>query len=235
MNDGTHSAEDDVYPRRPRLLDLFCGAGGAAVGYDRAGFDVVGVDINPQPRYPFEFHQADAMTWPLDGYDAIHASPPCQGYSRMRHLPWLKDRVYPLLIEPTRERLQATGVPYVIENVAGAPLDPAFTLCGLDFGMRMYRHRVFESNLLMLVPPHQTHPVTIREGRMLGSRYSGGSAGICGVWPSPAGHTAGASTKAAAEVMGVEWMSRDEMTQAIPPAYTEWIGAQLLNALVRAS
>ena len=84
---------------KPRLLDLFCGAGGAAMGYHRAGFDVVGVDIESQSRYPFEFHQADAMTYSLDGFDAIHASPPCQGYSRLRHLPWLKDRVYPMLIE----------------------------------------------------------------------------------------------------------------------------------------
>jgi DNA (cytosine-5)-methyltransferase 1 len=213
---------------RPRLLDLFCGAGGAAMGYHRAGFEVIGVDIEPQPNYPFEFHQADAMEYPLDGFAAIHASPPCQGYSRMRHLPWLKDREYPMLIEPTRERLVAAGVPYVIENVVGAPLDPSFMLCGLDFGLRMYRHRVFESNLLMLTPPHQRHKETIGSGRMLGSRYSRASAGICGILPDPAGHTAGASTKAAAAVMGVDWMTRDEMTQAIPPAYTEWIGQALM-------
>lgn len=217
--------------RRPRLLDLFCGAGGAAVGYARAGFEVVGVDLVAQPHYPFEFHQADALEFPLDGFDAIHASPPCQGYSRMRHLPWLKDRVYPMLIEPVRERLQAAGVPYVIENVAGAPLDPAFTLCGLSFGLRMYRHRLFECSELIMAPPHQRHEIVIGKGRMLGSRYSKASAGVTGMLPDPAGHTAGASTRAAAAAMGVEWMSRDEMTQAIPPAYTEFIGAALRCSL----
>ncbi len=212
---------------KPRLLDLFCGAGGAAMGYHRAGFDVVGVDIEPQKNYPFEFHQADAMTFPLGGFDAIHASPPCQGYSRMRHLPWLKDRVYPLLIEPTRERLLAAGVPYVIENVAGAPLDPAVMLCGLSFGLRMYRHRLFESNMLIMAQQHERHTEVIGSGRLLGSRYSRASAGVTGMLPDPAGHTAGASTNAAKVAMGVEWMSRDEMTQAIPPAYTEYIGNQI--------
>ena len=102
----------------PRLLDLFCGAGGAAVGYHRAGFtEIVGVDIKPQPRYPFTFIQADAMTYPLDGFDAIHASPPCQGYSIMKNLPWLRHRVYPLLILPTRERLAASGGPYMIQKL----------------------------------------------------------------------------------------------------------------------
>jgi len=220
---------------KPRLLDLFCGAGGAGMGYHRAGFEVVGVDIDPQPNYPFEFHQGDAMTYPLDGFDAIHASPPCQGYSRMRHLPWLKDRVYPMLIEPVRDRLQETGVPYVIENVVGAPLDPSFMLCGLSFGLRMYRHRMFESNVWMLTPAHERHREVIGSGRMLGSRYSHASAGVAGLLPDPAGHTAGASTKAAAEAMGVSWMKRDEMTQAIPPVYTEWIGAQLLQHLTVAA
>src|SRR3989304_5094805 len=107
---------------KPKLLDLFCGAGGAAMGYHRAGFDVVGVDIKPQPHYPFEFHQADAMTWPLDGFDAIHASPPCPGSSRLRRLPWLKGREWPLLIPGVRRRLVAAGVPWVIENVMDAPL-----------------------------------------------------------------------------------------------------------------
>ncbi len=225
---------------RPRLLDLFCGAGGSAVGYHQAGFDVVGVDINPQPNYPFEFVQGDALEIAVQlipfggkkvhGFDAVHASPPCQGYSRMRHLPWLKDRVYPLLIEPVRDILVASGLPYVIENVEGAPLDPAFMLCGLSFGLRMYRHRYFESNQLMLVPAHERHRETIGSGRLLGSRYKA-SGGVIGMLPDPAGHTAGASTKAAAVAMGVEWMSRDEMTQAIPPAYTRWIGERLLEVL----
>jgi len=201
------------------------------MGYHRAGFEVVGVDIKPQPHYPFEFHQGDAMTWPLAGFDAIHASPPCQGYSRMRHLPWLKDREYPLLIEPVRARLAPLGVPYVIENVEGAPLDPAVMLCGLDFGLRMYRHRWFESNYLLMAQSHQAHKEVIGAGRLLGSRYSRASAGVTGMLPDPAGHSAGASTRAAAAAMGVEWMDRDEMTQAIPPAYTEWIGRQLMPSI----
>jgi DNA (cytosine-5)-methyltransferase 1 len=219
---------------RPRLLDLFCGEGGAGMGYHRAGFEVVGVDLVAQPRYPFEFWQMDALdAWPMFAdFDAVHASPPCQGYSRMRHLPWLKDREYPMLIEPVRKMLVASGKPYVIENVAGAPLDPAFMLCGLDFGLRMYRHRMFESNVLMLSPPHQQHREVIGSGRMLGSRYSRASAGVTGLLPDPAGHPAGASTKAAAAVMGVEWMTRDGMTQAIPPAYCQFIGEQLMNVLL---
>ena len=131
-----------------RLLDLFCGAGGASKGYADAGFDdIVGVDNKPQPHYPFEFVLADAMTYPLEGFDAIHASPPCQGYSIMRNLPWLRDKVYPLLIEPTLERLAAAGVPYVIENVMGARyvLDGNW-LCGGMFGLPFYRHRVFATN-----------------------------------------------------------------------------------------
>jgi DNA (cytosine-5)-methyltransferase 1 len=127
---------------RPRLLDLFCGAGGAAVGYHRAGFDIVGVDIHPQPRYPYEFHQADAMTWPLDGYDAIHASPPCQLYSISTVM---HDRSqYPDLLDATRTRLMATGAVYVIENVPGAPLRNWVQVCGSGLGMvRIRRHRRF--------------------------------------------------------------------------------------------
>ena len=126
------------------------------MGYHRAGFDVVGVDIEPQPHYPFEFLQADALEYlsnPLRyGYDAIHASPPCQGYSRMRHLPWLKHKVYPLLIEPVRTLLEAKGLPYIIENVEDSPLERASSLfgthgvllCGTMFGLPIYRHRPFE-------------------------------------------------------------------------------------------
>jgi DNA (cytosine-5)-methyltransferase 1 len=213
------------------------------MGYSRAGFDVVGVDVVAQPHYPFQFVRADAIDvlryWMVreedwrTGFDAVHASPPCQGYSRMRHLTWLKDRVYPMLIGPVRELLEATELPWVIENVEGATTHPeglreAFQLCGLDFGLRMYRHRHFEASWLVMVPPHQRHTQTIGKGRMLGSRYSHASAGVTGILPDPAGHTAGASTKAAAAVMGVDWMTRDEMTQAIPPAYTEFIGTQLL-------
>src|SRR5574337_20985 len=127
---------------KPRLLDLFCCAGGCAMGYHRAGFDVVGVDINPQQRYPFEFHQADAMTFDLSGFDAIHASPPCQAYTVLGGREDLSH--YPDLVDAVRERLQASGKPWIIENVPGAPLRDPITLCGAMFGLRRYRHRLFE-------------------------------------------------------------------------------------------
>src|SRR5512139_314282 len=146
----------------PRILDLFCGAGGAAVGYHRAGFDVVGVDINPQPNYPFEFVQADALwalqqlqvgsllDYHLSDFDAIHASPPCQRYSTATKRNGT-ELEHPDLIGPTRELLQATGLPYVIENVVGAPLRDSILLCGSWFalgadGYRLKRHRLFETS-----------------------------------------------------------------------------------------
>ena len=136
---------------KPRLLDLFCGAGGAAMGYHRAGFEVVGVDIKPQPHYPFEFHQADAMTYPLEGFDAIHASPPCQGYSphvSSESSAWAgtRGKDEPRLIGAVRERL--VGHAYVIENVVGArrELRGPLLLCGTMFGLPIARHRLFEMN-----------------------------------------------------------------------------------------
>ncbi len=218
--------------RRPRLLDLFCGAGGAGMGYHRAGFDVVGVDLHPQPRYPFEFHQADALTFPLDGYDAIHASPPCQGYSRLRHLPWLKGREYPTLIPQTRALLEASGVPWVIENVVDAPLG-GFIICGASLGLPISRHRAFESSVFMLVPPCPGHSTIQPGGATLGKRYTG-SGGVTGVMKeisrnSMAGHFAGVDR--ARKALGIDWMKRDELAQAIPPAYTELIGRALLAAV----
>ena len=148
----------------PRLLDLFCGAGGAAMGYHRAGFEVVGVDINPQPHYPFEFHQADALTYPIDGFDAVHASPPCQAYSALRSLPWLRDRPVWDSIPPTLERLAASGLPWALENVERAPVD-GITLCGTMFGLAwadgvpIYRHRRFACSWFMLAPGHGKHHV----------------------------------------------------------------------------
>ena len=151
-----------------RLLDLYCGAGGAAMGYSRAGFDeIVGVDIEPQPRYPFEFVQADALEYLSEHgheFDAIHASPPCQGYSIMHNLPWLRGRDCPLLILPAIEMLEALGKPYVVENVMGARhgsktlkkrgLDAhglkAGWLCGAMFGLPFYRHRLFATNWMWL-------------------------------------------------------------------------------------
>ncbi len=232
---------------RPRLLDLFCGAGGAAMGYHRAGFEVVGVDIAPQPHYPFEFHQADAMKvltdWSDDewaevtGIDAIHASPPCQGYSRMRHLPWLKGKVYPLLIDPVRERLRAIGVPWVIENVEDAPLhrcstlfgDHGVLLCGTMIGLPMYRHRPFELSFSVPQPEHRRHEHVIAPGRMFGDRQR--VANVSGFVADPTYHGPGRNGDDVKLAMGIDWMTRDELAQAIPPAYTEFIGSHLLAAV----
>jgi len=218
------SADNGTYVK-PRLLDLFCGAGGAAMGYHRAGFDVVGVDICPQPRYPFEFDQGDALTWPLDGYDAIHASPPCQDHSAIggrdgRHgTGWM--------LAATVQRVKAAGVPWIVENVVSPDVQMAgwwFTLCGSSFGLKVRRHRRFGSNVLMLAPGCR-HDL---QGTPLGV-YGGGGHG-----PStrPAG---GGGTKARrqdyAEIMDMPWAKWPEIAQAIPPAYTAWIGAQLIEAL----
>lgn len=234
---------------KPKLLDLFCGAGGTSMGYYRAGFEVEGVDNEPQPNYPFKFYQADALDFPLDGYDAYHASPPCQAYSRLRHLPWLKGKKYPALIDPTRERLITTDKPWVIENVADAPLGKEYwcvMLCGWSLcGLPLYRHRLFETNIAILVPPHQPHPSVIYPGGKLGSRYHqtdevmgvfGYTKGVPrshGTFVSVVGHDGTRNFPKAKEAMGIDWMSKQELTQAIPPAYTEYIGKQLINYIVR--
>lgn len=203
---------------KPRLLDLFCGAGGAGMGYARAGFDVVGVDITPQPRYPFEFHQADAMTYPLDGFDAIHASPPCQAYS-LASKQWRKSgKEYLDLLAPTRERLEGSGVPWVIENVPGAPMKNPTVLNGAFFGLRLRRTRWFETSFpmpLVLIPKEES------SGFRMGRPVAEG--GIV----TPVGHFSGADY--ARRVMGCEWMTQRELTQAIPPAYTEYIGRHLMQ------
>ena len=313
-----------------RLLDLFCGGGGAAMGYSRAGFDeIVGVDIAPQPRYPFEFVQADALEFLADHgheFDAIHASPPCQGYSIMHNLPWLWGREYPLLIKPTRDLMIHVGKPWVLENVMGAKWGcnnlenisrligyditdhgmKANWLCGAMFGKPFYRHRLFESNWFWLAPGHPKH--TFKQG-MPGApkplaaweqdfevvhpdeseqaarhpnpvnsewrRYHDGALNIRPGYekvpfsmPTIVGRRADGRPKdakiylygvginhslatvqgngaqgngvgichakgwrLAAEAMGIDWMKRDELTQAIPPVFTEFIGRQLLKVL----
>ena len=209
---------------KPRLLDLFCGAGGAAMGYHLAGFEVVGVDLNPQPRYPFEFHQADALTFPLDGYDVIHASPPCQAYST---LATLTDKTYPDLYVPIRDRLIAASRPWIIENVIGAPYRSGFVLCGSSFGLRIRRHRNFETSTLVMNPPRCDHAWQndkIYPALNGQDRKRGGRSGIVGVY----GNGGDERADLWPEAMGIDWMTRKELTQAIPPAYTEWIGSQLL-------
>ncbi len=183
------------------------------MGYYKAGFDVVGVDINPQPRYPFKFIQADAMTFDLSGFDVIHASPPCQRYSHMSSCRPGLDAGYPDLIAALRQRLE--DIPYVIENVEGAPLRDAVMLCGQMFGLELYRHRWFESNQFLIAPDHPVHIVPAskaghwREGTIM----------------SVAGHVAPVSK--ARHIMGIDWMTRDELTESIPPVYTQFVGAQL--------
>lgn len=220
---------------RPRLLDLFCGAGGAAKGYQRAGFYVVGVDINPQPRYcGDEFVQADAIeildsllsgnTGPL--YLAIHASPPCQDHTRLRALQGGKR--YPRLIQPTRERLQRIGLPWVIENVEGAPLINPIRLCGSSFGLGVRRHRLFEFSTPPASWPQCEHDLQPEPIDVTGT---GGP--FNGIRKSPGG---GVSRKPrniahAREVMGIDWMTRPELSEAIPPAYTEWVGRELLRVV----
>lgn len=210
-----------------RLLDLFCGAGGAAMGYHRAGFEVVGVDIKPQPHYPFEFHQADALTYPLDGFDAIHASPPCQEVSSTRHLrdaQGKKGRTINLIPE-TRRRLTSSGLCYVIENVPRAPLENPIWLCGSMFGLAvergpLRRHRGFES-CAPLSAPVDTH---LAEGRPLG---------VYGSMRDDIPH-GGRTVESLAEgqsLMGIDWMRWSELVEAIPPAYTEWIGRQIIAYL----
>jgi len=225
---------------RPRLLDLFCGAGGAAMGYHRAGFDVVGVDIAPQPHYPFPFIRADALTYPLDGFDAVHASPPCQAYSRLRHLPWLRDRQYWDSVPPTRARLEESGVPWVMENVEGAPVDGIY-LCGTMFGLAwsdgvpLYRHRLFESTLFMLAPGHPRHYQVLVPGPLLKHRGRLNNGGVGRGSKASTGRTRMPKVRGAMGAMGIDWMTGNELSQAIPPAYTEWIGAQLLASIEEAA
>lgn len=226
---------------KPRLLDLFCGAGGAAVGYHRAGFDVVGVDIVPQPRYPFTFIQGDAMTFPLDGFDVVHASPPCQRFSITRHT---HSKDYPDLLTPTLERLQVSGVPWVIENVEGAPLPNAVTICGASLLLTandvdgvplvLRRHRLFGSSHLVMVPECQCVRYR-RAGVRVGGVYGGGPSnraiGNRTLGRFRGGYTPTHAVRAA--LMGIDWkMTQAELCQAIPPVYTEWIGAQLYDAMV---
>jgi len=226
---------------RPKLLDLFCGAGGAAMGYCRAGFEVVGVDIKPQPHYPFPYIQMDAielMDLFLDGgqmksqgrgffewygindFDAYHASPPCQGFTYAT--PKNRRCNYPDLLTPTRLLLQQTGQLWVIENVPHAPMRADFRLCGCMFDLKLRRQRWFETSWeafdlrqpclhlgpVVSVVGHGT-PTWVREK--------------LGFNPT---------IKHYREAMGIDWMNREELSQAIPPAYTEYIGKYLMDAVL---
>jgi len=220
---------------QPAILDLYCKAGGAAMGYHRAGFRVVGVDHEPQKHYPFEFHLSDATDFARKHgrqFDAIHASPPCQKFSSCRHLQTIggrKPKEYPDLIAPTRLALQATGRPYVIENVPGAPLQDYITLCGTCFGLPLYRHRLFESNVFLMAPPHHQHRWRTNGNRQVRQKYGASrSQNSLTTFICAAGHFS--TREAAASAMQIDWMTRAELTQAIPPAYTLCIGRQLMTA-----
>lgn len=234
---------------KPLLYDVFCGAGGATKGYQMAGFRVIGIDIAPQPHYCGDgFIQMDAFEF-FDRYEqgeferaaAFAVSPPCQGYSIMRNLPWLKDREYPMLIDATRKRLEAVGKPWVIENVMGAKL-PAGWLCGQMFGRPFYRHRYFETNWFWMQPGHPAHTATIKKGRMLGGRastpvtgeavkVSGQTAYFNGAQKRGVGLGHAAGIDLFREAMQIDWMTRDEITEALPPCYTEYIGRFLMAHL----
>lgn len=296
---------------RPKLLELFCCGGGSAMGYSRAGYAVYGVDNDPKRLrdFPFPYYVGDAIdvmarllagegitfsngeTLYLRDFAAIHASPPCQGYSIMNNLPWIRSRTYPLLILPVRELLEQTGLPYVIENVAGARFGAkglvarglqehglkAGWLCGGMFGLPIYRHRYFETNWFWPQPGHPkhtraqhtspygaaatpgqrgvhgshggTHPNPVNSGwrpghdgqgvavidarrrphlteRAIGTNgadYHNGAQAV----GAAVGHAAG--WRVAAEAMGIDWMRRSELTQAIPPCMTEYLGEWMLK------
>lgn len=213
-----------------RLLDLFCGAGGAAMGYHRAGFDeIVGIDIKPQKNYPFTFIQGDALNPPvrLEEFDLIHASPPCQAYSSAT--PRLHE--HPDLYEPTRAMLDAAGRPYVIENVVGAPYHHGVILCGSMFdladddGEWVQRHRNFETSWLMFQNACH-HPTRKRALLVTGHAFIKTVRDI-------KNHSRQGPFDLACRLMGIDWMTRKELVQAIPPAYTEYLGRQFLDQLAR--
>ena len=204
--------------RLVRILDLFCGAGGAGEGYRRIGFDVTGVDIKPQPRNPHRFVEADALEYLQEHghkYDAIHASPPCQRYSSLTALTSTKD--HPDLIGPVRDMLITLGKPWVIENVKGAPLRNATMLCGTMFGLAVARHRYFETNFSLPRTSacnhkdKQLYTVLTKSCRRIGDMRG------------PSSHAIGK------KAMGIDWMTQSELGEAIPPAYTAWIGQTLWN------
>jgi len=209
---------------KPRLLDLFCGAGGAAMGYYRAGFEVVGVDIKPQPHYPFEFHQADALTYPLEGFDAYHASPPCQAYSRAFSMLVGHRKEHPDLIAKTREYLSLTGKPFVIENVPNSPMHNYIQLEGTMFGLEVKKVRNFELHgfeiLLLPAKPDNTRG-WIKSGRLVGLMQH-----TC--YPQER-----VNRQELATAYGIDWMPNIQLLrEAIPPAYTEYIGKYLMKAVL---
>jgi DNA (cytosine-5)-methyltransferase 1 len=210
---------------RPLLLDLYCCAGGAAKGYHDAGFEVVGVDKDPQPNYPYTFHQADALEYlrsaSVNFFDAIHASPPCQAFTVYGNNKAHVKADHPNLVPATRELLRASGLPYVIENVPGAPLLNPIQLCGTSFPpLEIRRHRIFESNMPLLSVPCNHGRLTERKYPGSSNRPNGRTVCNIGEYRVPL-----ALQKKA---IGIDWMTLAEISQAVPPAFTEHIGLQLI-------
>jgi DNA (cytosine-5)-methyltransferase 1 len=216
---------------KPRLLDLFCGAGGATKGYQVAGFHVTGVDIKYQPNYcGDEFVQGDAIRrlteFSLARVDAIHASPPCQAFTRAGHLRTAQGRESSSgdLLTPTLAALKGLTIPWVVENVPGAPIgEYSITLCGSSFGLQVRRHRLFASNVMLMAPPCDH----VSQGRPIGVYYRTGEV-------IPHGGRTARNVAEGRAAMGIDWMTWDELKESIPPAYTEHIGAQLLASVVAA-
>lgn len=224
---------------KPRLLDLFCCAGGAGFGYHMAGFAVTGADIDPQPRYPFEFFHANALEnfepeWIRQNFDAVHASPPCQFGTPLKHMHNAKAHLN--LIPATRKLLKATGLPYIIENVENVRehLINPITLCGSMFdlgcyGYQLRRHRLFESNVAISAPSacaHTTPVVGVYGGHARNRSAVHGGRGTRDPWPK--GHLDACSL-----AMGIGWMTLGEVSEAIPPAFTAHLGRQLLQAVAQ--
>jgi DNA (cytosine-5)-methyltransferase 1 len=202
---------------KPLALDLFCCQGGASYGLDAAGFQVVGIDIVPQPNYPFPFIRADAITTLPAGFDFVWASPPCQAHTLAQRI---QGNEHPDLIEPTRAMLRASGIPYCIENVVGAPLESPIMLCGAMFHLLTYRHRLFECSFPVEAPRHPKHEAPIRKmGRPV---QDGEMMHIVGNF---------SGVQKARDIMGTQWMSRDGLREAIPPAFARYIGQAALAAI----
>ena len=211
-----------------KALDLFCCAGGASMGLHRAGFDVTGVDIAPQPRYPFTFIQGDALEADLTGYDFIWASPPCLAYTVAGQNYRRDGKEYPDLIAATRAKLEASGLPWVMENVPGSPLTNAIVLCGSIFGLPIVRHRIFEANFhIGLVPPcqHDKNPITVCGHGT--PKWVADGRRKKGLHPNP-------SIAEKRNAMGIDWTNRGELSQSIPPAYSQFIAERFLAQLVQA-
>lgn len=212
---------------RPRALDLFCKAGGASMGLHRAGFEVIGVDIEPQPRYPFAFVQADALVYDLEGFDFIWASPICDRWTphAQQHGTAVK---HPDLITPMRVRLSDNRTPYCMENVPRSPIRTTLVLTGDMFGLNTYRRRHFETSFAVLAPP---------PGKPFGPKSRPGSVTVCGSSGGSSNRDGWSNGDKAAwqAAMGIDWMTNEEMANAVPPAYSEFIGRAALAYLGRAA